>query len=737
MITISNENSIKRHGVQCEGSFNIKTTGKAFRILSDGLYSDKITAIIRELSCNAYDAHVQAGKADVPFLVQLPNQFEPVFRVKDTGIGLCHDDVVNLYTTYFESTKNYSNDFVGCLGLGSKSPFSYIGSFNIISNFNGVKRQYNAFINENDVPTIALMAESDTDEENGLEICFNVKAYDCNEFKRKAESVYKYFKTKPAITGVDEFSIGTVSYVLKGVKWGLRDDSSYGARAIMGNVCYPINSFTSNNEADDCIANMEAQANINKLMELPIDVFFEIGELEVAASRENLSYNKHTIDSISERFKKLVEEINTNVHSSIKDCATLWDARITISHLMKDKYKSLKGLIADDNFKWNDVTIEGFSNIVNIPIDLCSEIQITRFSKKIKICRRSGSTRMSISQDIGVKYIYCDNNSTFLWKDISIGSIKRCKQLLNKNENLKCVYLIAAKSKEIMGQWKDKTNEEKLQNLHDFEDFLGTSIKTVSSIAVDKTIYSRGNVDYKKNSAKFLLYDFSKYDNNAPSTAWEPIKINMKNDSETHIYVSLDRYCVGHQKAISYISIKQSTMRLINENSDFDIVGVRSKSLSLIKDKSNWISLYDYVRNKLVEYVDKHDISNTIYNMDRIRELNRNTYVKELLEIYAKNYSKSTLKNKKSPIRALLLKKKIIKRKLKNRPLQNVENISLEVRNYNIELKSNNRVDFEFSKEIDNVFNHYPLIRLLYNIRNYPKEVMHYIDAVDTSLKIN
>ena len=39
-------------------TFKIKTTSKAFSILSDKLYSDKVSAVIRELCCNAYDSMV-------------------------------------------------------------------------------------------------------------------------------------------------------------------------------------------------------------------------------------------------------------------------------------------------------------------------------------------------------------------------------------------------------------------------------------------------------------------------------------------------------------------------------------------------------------------------------------------------------------------------------------------------------------------------------------------------------
>ena len=113
------------------GEFRIRNSAKAFNILSSGLYANKIRAIIRELSCNAVDSHVAAGKQDTPFDVHLPNQLDPTFRIRDYGTGLTHDQVLNIYTTYFESTKTESNQFIGALGLGSKSPFSYTDNFTV------------------------------------------------------------------------------------------------------------------------------------------------------------------------------------------------------------------------------------------------------------------------------------------------------------------------------------------------------------------------------------------------------------------------------------------------------------------------------------------------------------------------------------------------------------------------------------------------------------------------------
>jgi hypothetical protein len=68
------------------GEFRIRNSSKAFGILSSGLYSNKIKAIIRELSCNAVDSHVAADKKDVPFTIHLPTKLEPWFSIRDYGL---------------------------------------------------------------------------------------------------------------------------------------------------------------------------------------------------------------------------------------------------------------------------------------------------------------------------------------------------------------------------------------------------------------------------------------------------------------------------------------------------------------------------------------------------------------------------------------------------------------------------------------------------------------------------
>ena len=157
-----------------EVGFRISSTGKAaakaFSILSSGLYADKIGAIVRELSCNAYDSHIAAGHPQLPFEIKLPTTFDQTFYVKDFGTGLSHEDVIGMYTTYFESTKSDSNEYIGALGLGSKSPFSYTTAFTVESRFNGTIRVYSAYLDELGMPKIVLNGEAPTNEPNGMTI---------------------------------------------------------------------------------------------------------------------------------------------------------------------------------------------------------------------------------------------------------------------------------------------------------------------------------------------------------------------------------------------------------------------------------------------------------------------------------------------------------------------------------------------------------------------------------------
>jgi hypothetical protein len=349
-------------GVTSSNQFNIAQTSKMFKILSDSLYSDKVMAVIRELSTNAYDSHISAGNKN-PFKVTLPTATNPNFIVRDYGTGLSQADMENLYTTYGASNKNDSNDFVGCLGLGSKSPFAYSKSFTTTSYFNGKKHTYIAAIDDSGVPTLNLFNSCDTDEPNGLEIGFAVKQHDFQEFSSKAKRIYHYFRMKPIIEGgiggnLQDHKYSNTNIVISGEGWRvcrLNNDNNYfpssyhridsGVIAIMGNIAYPVETAQiigeEKQESPDHIqrwnrafqkADIDSWKNfvheiINSGLYLELD--FGIGELEMDVSREGLQYTKQVKKSLREKTQEIFTELKSMFSQKIADAKTKVEAITT------------------------------------------------------------------------------------------------------------------------------------------------------------------------------------------------------------------------------------------------------------------------------------------------------------------------------------------------------------------------------------------------------------------------
>lgn len=294
-----------------EKKFTIQASAKAFQILSSALYSRKIEAIIRELGCNAADSHTQAGCPERQFVVHLPNAWEPEFYVEDFGIGLDADDVENIYTSYFTSTKTNSNDVTGGFGLGSKTPFSYCDSFNIRARKNGMEFHFNAFINMQGEPATTLLSQVATTEPNGVRVSVPVKAADHHQFRTDAQTVYKWFANVPKIIGgVANNGEGVTvdnSKAMRLIKersfWSEYSKDGWNKNSItvvMGNVAYLVPKVA------ETFATHFNPSEVKFFEHNSLFIQFEIGDLDVAASRETISFDEDTEKAFIKRVKEVI-----------------------------------------------------------------------------------------------------------------------------------------------------------------------------------------------------------------------------------------------------------------------------------------------------------------------------------------------------------------------------------------------------------------------------------------------
>lgn len=321
MILSEKPNDVIVKGLGETSEFTIKTSAKAFKILSQNLYSNPVGAVVRELSTNAYDSHIMAGCPERPFKLKIPSSLDPEFSIRDYGTGLSHEDVIGLYSTFFESTKTQSNDMVGCLGLGSKSPFALTDSFFVISYFNGVKSVYSVFTDKNFIPSISLFGSEETEEENGLEIQIAVKNNQVSSFPYEVKKQLHFFKTKPIIEGYRDFRFNTFDVKMSGDGWYYSPDfnSSY---VVQGQIAYPLDSnlVRRMNDLPSKFINVGKLSSRGYAFEMPI------GSVDIAPSRESLSYDEDTINAIVEKARTVIDDIENTIIAEINNSKNLWEA---------------------------------------------------------------------------------------------------------------------------------------------------------------------------------------------------------------------------------------------------------------------------------------------------------------------------------------------------------------------------------------------------------------------------
>lgn len=351
MIQTKSEFQIIADDNMSSAKFSIKDENLAqvFDILRNRLYSNKILAVIREYSTNAYDANVEAGKPDMPIQVTLPTIIDPVFKVRDFGPGLSEHDIYNIFSSYGASTKRDTNLQVGALGMGSKSAFGYTDSFTVTSYFGGKKSIYQAYIDESRIGTIAKIHEENSNEPNGVLITIAVDKNDIYSFKDTAIKFYLWFDPTPVFYGVNITNIlkeKLASYKIyhESDNCILYQEPSYYERnkvyCKMGNICYPVE--TSNGIDIGWLNN----SGYNLIVKV------DIGEVSFTTSREQLELTDMTVKNLNKRISLLRNELALKYKTQINACATPWDAMC----LYNDLPVLIKSLLSK-KLMWNNVEL--------------------------------------------------------------------------------------------------------------------------------------------------------------------------------------------------------------------------------------------------------------------------------------------------------------------------------------------------------------------------------------------
>lgn len=346
-------------------TFRMEMNAMAFHSVIDGIYADKVAAPFRELCTNARDGHAANGNLDEPFDVYLPSIINPIFKVRDYGIGLSHDGIMGMYTTMFASSKRDSNDAVGMIGLGSKSPFAYTSAFSVTSWFEGVQRIYSAFIGSSGVPEIALMHETESDERGGMEVQFPVKQEDVTKFRDAAQRVLFGFDPFPNI--LNERFVRTEPVInYSGDDWTMYASNTVPFTTLMarqGCVLYPIDPGPL---GQNLAKPSYGQTNSSSIYTWPIVIDFPIGDLDVATSREALGYTPKTIANLKAKIDTVMESMTKLIDKEIQEAPTFIDACVIASAARTNNYDVSKAALF--NLLFSKLTYQGRSLMDRIDV---------------------------------------------------------------------------------------------------------------------------------------------------------------------------------------------------------------------------------------------------------------------------------------------------------------------------------------------------------------------------------
>ena len=590
------------------GEFRIRNSAKAFSILSSGLYANKVRAIIRELSCNAVDSHAAAGKKDMPFEVHLPNAMEPHFSIRDFGTGLSHEQVTQIYTTYFESTKTNSNEFIGALGLGSKSPFSYTDNFTVTAIQDGKKGIYSAFINADGVPSIAQMFSEETSEAPGVEVKFSVNdRWDYDKFASEARNVYTHFALRPKVLGAHRFEFIDMEYESKDIVPGVH--SYKGGRiqtvAVMGNIAYPISIPQ---------ASLKDLGNVEPLLQCGLELHFGIGELDFQASREGLSYIPQTIEAIRVKLEALNAALTIVLSKEADAIVNLWERAV---FLFKKKESQL----------WNAAVLKYVADTKLVTWDLTQQHRLRQWqfreenlAKDYNILIRAvsksrGYSAMQVktaeieyapghAKDANGNYITWQTrtfgvtlDNHFVINDLKTGAMERAKfhyRTAPMDVNYRNVYIL------------EKADKTKEMNLKAF--FLAiqsppekmilnastlTKKERAAGVGKNVTILSL----QKRGRASGRLY--SQQDDDM---VWRDAgKADSFDAKGTFYYVPLSGFSMLSTKGYTSGKMMYEDVKSLPGLFNGEIYGVRKADIEDIKKRPNWKNFEEHIAEQLVK----------------------------------------------------------------------------------------------------------------------------------------
>lgn len=345
--------------------FGISSNAEFFHILSSTLYTDQILAVVREVICNAWDAHIAAGITNTPIQISTEGN---KFTVKDFGKGIADADIKPIYCIYGASTKTQDGSQTGGFGLGCKAPFAYTEHFQVISCNNGTKTIYTmtkASTETGGKPGVTTIASFPTDE-TGITVSVNLEDEDVSHFNNKIRTIVRNGGIKAIFNGE---LLSTFDFTgSKDELYFAKSRSGINAERVLlsyGNIIYLIPIHEEYQVILKSLSSFLRQINNKTGYGLTYNLIIKAppNSITVTPSRESLSLQEKTVTNLTLLLENALTILNREfpfelislLKQKVDDAAITGKAKVLTTnnpfnsfadaHLLKDgEYKTVKSL---------------------------------------------------------------------------------------------------------------------------------------------------------------------------------------------------------------------------------------------------------------------------------------------------------------------------------------------------------------------------------------------------------
>lgn len=428
-----------------------------------------------------------------------------------------------------------------------------------------------------------MVSSSVTDAQQGTQIILDAKRGDFQNFNTWVQKTAQYWEVRPNIVGCDNFSWKDKQTILSGNGWTLEplENSYYNyednhMKALVDGIPYTVNG-----ENVDISSSNKSCSSLRKLLESPVRVRFNIGELQLTANRENLENTDKNKKVLLKAMEEIVKDVEKITQDEISKCSNLWDA---LSKWKIFRKSNLGSFVEKTTYK--GIEISDASTTFAMPRD-----QVDYF-----LCTRKSGYEPKINK--GGYLFFTDKTRLYIDDTDAVKpSRARIATLFNNNPNLTEVQVIKFLT----------TDKKELDELNKkfYIDQLSTGVLSV--VEKMKNINrSRTGVGSRGPIAKAKIFD---------GDVWESVD-DIDFEEDEGIYVAL-----SYNKPVDALTKREynaSTLYDISKCYDIQIYGIPLRYVEKLGD--GWVTFGEWAKKKYDKLKNDPEVKEYKDEYERCRE---------------------------------------------------------------------------------------------------------------------